>query len=187
MPNRSTWLTGAVLAFAFLGLAGCGDSPTVPTAVTTPPRTPTPVTITVAEGSYTGLEPGRGLAVSFQTNVLGDLDTAVDWTFATNNLDVVLARGINTCVTPANEVDFSLCTVVANEVSPTMKPERMRAAGLAAGAYTLYIGNFGTTNESLSYQSLLTYTPSASEPGGNVFGLPSGAPQPSLLPVRAWR
>jgi hypothetical protein len=170
-----------------LALSGCGgDSGTQPTAVTTPTR-PTPVTTVLVQNSFTGLDPQGVLVITFQVTNAGDLDAVVDWTFASNNLDVALARGQRTCVTTGNVVDLSQCTVAATAASLTSKPERLHIGPLAADTYTLYIGNFGSTTESLSYQISLTYTPSAGSPGGSVSALPGGTGEPMILQARAWR
>ncbi len=155
----------ALIALMTLGGCGGGSNPAAPAPVPTPRPAPTPVTSTVAQGSFTGLEPSVVLPVLFTTANLGDLEAIVDWTFATNDLDVLLVRGNDPCRGANDRFDLSLCTVIAAETGTTTKPERLRVRGLAAGTYTLYIGNIGPTRESLSFQILLTFTPAAGAPG----------------------
>lgn len=154
-----------MVAVALLVLSGCGDSsPSRPTPVPTPTPQPTPVTSTLRQGTFTGLEPNFLLSLPFNVGNIGDLSVQADWTFATNDLDLILTRGTNACANANNQVDFGLCTVVASETSVGPKPERMSVSGLPTGAYTLYIGNRGPERESLSYFVRLTFTPTAGAP-----------------------
>jgi hypothetical protein len=84
----------------------------------------------------------------------------VDWTFATNDIDVALVRGSCTF----EQLEASQCNVVAFAVGTTAKPERVRASG-AAGTYTLFVENTGPTDDSASYQAVFfAGASSASEP-----------------------
>lgn len=187
MTSTAAGLTRALAAAVAVVLTGCGGGSS-PSAPSTPRPTPapTPTTLVVRQSSYTGLKPDFLLIVPFSTTTRGDLEAVADWTFATNNLDLFLVAGTNPCSTP-DGIDFSACSVLVAEVNPSTKPERLRVPALAAGAYTLYIGNHGPGDESLSYQILLTYTPGqAGAPGA---GLSSAAGAPALGPesVAAWR
>lgn len=169
------------------GLAACGgdSNPAGPGAAPRPTPAPTPVTTTVRQGSFTGLLPNFLLPVVFSLSVGADLEAITDWTFATNDVDLILTRGNNPCDNGNNQVDFALCTVIASETSASAKPERLRLAGASAGTYTLYIGNVGPTTESLSYQILETHTPTA----GNANTGVSSLTPPSELRVlrgRGW-
>lgn len=188
MSKRSMTLTEAVAALALLVLPGCGGSnPSTPTPVPTPTPRPTPVTVTLRQGTLTGLEPNFLLSVPFVVTAIGDVDAMADWTFAANNLDLILTRGTNACRNADSRVDFRICTVVASEFG-TSKPERLRIGALGTGDYTLYIGNAGPGRESLSYQVSLTYTPSAAGPGAGLSTVRDHAGEPQALrAAHDWR
>ncbi len=188
MTRTAAGLTRALAAAVAVALTGCGGGSS-PSAPSTPRPTPapTPTTIVVRQNSFTGLDPDFLLVVPFTTTTRGDLEAVADWTFATNNLDLVLVAGTNPCSTP-DGIDFSVCSILFAEVNPTTKPERLRAPSLAAGAYTLYIGNNGPGEESLSYQILLTYTPGqAGAPGPGLSSAAGAAPALAPESVAPWR
>ncbi len=188
--NRSFSVARALAALALLSaLSACGgnSNPAGPGAAPRPTPAPTPVTTTVVENSFTGLEPDFVLSQTFTTTLSGDLQAVVDWTFASNDLDVLLVRGGgNPCLNPNDRIDFDICTVLVAASSTTTKPERLGMSGLSAGTYTLYIWNHGPSTESLSYQILLTFTPSASAPGAGVLSVPRLS-EPLAHPARPER
>lgn len=188
MSKKLCLCVGIVAMPLLLALAGCGGSnPSTPTPVATPTPRPTPVITTLRIGTFTGLEPDFLLALPFGVSVIGDLEATVDWTFAENDLDLILTRGNHACRTPDGFIDFRTCTVVTSATSLTNKPERLRLSGTPIGDYTLYVGNVGPGRESLSYQVLLTFTPSAGAAPNT--GLSAfGAPAPALeRAARPWR
>jgi hypothetical protein len=82
----------------------------------------------------------------------GTLEIIVDWTFASNDVDINLYTG--TC-------NFQLlttvgCPVLAKADSISNKPERLTVTNMAAGTYTVGVTNFGRTNESGVIQAFLT-------------------------------
>jgi len=169
--RKGTWTAprfGAALLAAWLPACG-GDHVTAPTP---PPPSPSPVPVTsvIAEGSFSGLPPQLGVAGTFTTTVTGDLEFIVDWTFATNNLDLLLFRG------ECSEDQFNAgqCTAGDTADSSTAKPERVGISSAPAGVYTLVVFNLGDTEESFSYQVLLTTAGSASKTGGRSSSLIAG-------------
>jgi hypothetical protein len=70
----------------------------------------------------------------------------VDWTFASNNVDIFVAAGSEPCTLETFNNRPCLCGI---EESLTLKPEKLTIPSLAAGAYTLYVANFGSKNESV--------------------------------------
>ncbi len=91
---------------------------------------------------------------SFTTTATGTLDVTVDWTFASNDVDIYLTQGEQACTIAqfnARQYEF-----LASSESFTAKPEKVSAPGAAAGPYRLYIGNRGPTQEAVSYQVVLT-------------------------------
>ena len=77
----------------------------------------------------------------------------MDWTFASNNVEVYLMNGACNSVADFNA---RVCSINTFSESATLKPERLRVLGANAGAYTLGIGNRGPADESVSYQVVLT-------------------------------
>jgi hypothetical protein len=90
--------------------------------------------------------------VPFTTPALGTLDATVDWTVASNDIDVYLERGECTCAMALADA----CQDVASSESTTAKPEKLTVTNLSAGSYTLVIGNAGPGRESSSYEVGLT-------------------------------
>jgi len=91
--------------------------------------------------------------VPFNTTVAGDVEAVVDWTFTSNDIDIGIMRGDCT----VNGVLGGRCTSVVESQSVTAKPERVTAANLAAGNYTLLIVNEGPGGESGTYQMFITH------------------------------
>jgi hypothetical protein len=131
-------------------LQGCGDgggsSPTTPSPTPAPPST-----VVITQGSGT-LRAGFVGAVRFSTTAAGRLDVTVDWTFASNDLDIAIFTG--SCA--AQQIVDLLCGVPAGLSETLNKPERLSLAGASAGDYTLAIDHLGARDESISYQMTLT-------------------------------
>jgi hypothetical protein len=90
---------------------------------------------------------------TFTTTVAGRLDVTVDWTFATDNVDVYVARG--TCT--IDQVNQRTCPFATLSESTTAKPERLVMSSLDPGTYNLMIGNRGPASEAASYQVVHTH------------------------------
>lgn len=155
----------ATFTLSVAAMAACGGSsntPTAPTSAPTPPPTPTPppmpVTDVIGQGSDT-IPPAVVLWVPFTTTATGTIGATVDWTFATNDVDIALVRGTNPCTLA--QLNDDTCPYVGFSFSTTAKPETLSVPNLAAGAYTLYIANFGSSDESIGYQVTLTNVPGA--------------------------
>jgi hypothetical protein len=119
----------------------------VPTPVPTPPP---PVVVSQIQGF--SLKAGFVSFANFSTTSVGTLEATVDWTFATNDLDVFLTPG--TC--SFAQLTANQCTMVAFSESVTAKPERARATNVAAGSYIIWIHNAGPADDTLSYQVVFT-------------------------------
>ena len=65
-----------------------------------------------------------------------------------------LARGTDPC--SLAQFNNRQCPWLGSAESTTAKPERLSVPNLAAGAYTLYIANFGDAQDSMSFQVTLT-------------------------------
>ena len=138
-----------------ISLTGCGGGGGGPAAPSTPAPTPAPppVVTVIAQGS-SALDSKVIAPVVFTTTATGTLDMTVDWTFASNDVDIFLARGSEPCTLAT--FNNRTCGFIATEESTTMKPSKLRAPSLAAGTYSLYVANFGDTDESIAWQFLLT-------------------------------
>jgi hypothetical protein len=140
-----------------VSLTACGSdtvTPPPPPTTTLPPLPP-PSVVSTGQGSLPDGFVGR--ATPFTTTMTGNLDATVDWTFATNDLDVYITRG--DC-TPQQFIDVQ-CNIAAFSESTTAKPERAQLAAAPPGVYTLLVGNAGPREESLSWQVVLTPTRTA--------------------------
>jgi hypothetical protein len=177
------------IALAALVLPSCGSdkpcsNPTAPGCTPSPTPTPTPpVTRVVAEGNGS-IESGDGGGVVFNTTASGTLGVEVNWTFATNDVDIFLARGNDPCT--EETFDDRSCVIAAEE-SSSMKPERLTVPNLAAGTYTLYVVNFGDTDESVAYQVTLTSASGSSASSATTSAVRRGAAKGRLNRIHALR
>jgi hypothetical protein len=110
----------------------------------------------------TGVELRNGFIawLPFPTSRAGRLDATVDWTLATNNLDVYLVKG--EC--NYDQLAAGQCEVLTTSESRTAKPETLRYDSAAAATYTIFINNLGPGDESVSFQVVLQAT--LATPGG---------------------
>jgi hypothetical protein len=174
-----------LIAAAALVLPSCGSdkpcssNPTGPGCVAspTPPPPPAQVTRVVSQGSDT-LESETLGAVVFTTTTSGTVGVEVNWTFATNDVDIYLTRGHDPCT----EETFNnrSCGFIATEESPSLKPERLTVPNLAAGTYTLYVANFGDTDESVAWQVTLTSASASSTSSATTATVPRSAAKGTL-------
>jgi hypothetical protein len=159
--------TAAGLALV-IALGACGGGSEPPSQPVIPPTTTLPPASVVSQGSDT-LEAGFvGQVSPFTTTRTGTIEVTVDWTFATNDVDIALTRGV---CTPQQFLDLQ-CNIATFSDSVTAKPERIRLASSAAGTYTIILANAGPEHESLSWQAVLTPTiASSSVDAGSEKGL----------------
>jgi hypothetical protein len=113
----------------------------------------------------------------FTTTRAGALEAIADWTYATNDVDVAITR--NDC--SFDSFEAGQCEILAMTISTTAKPERARVENAVAGTYTLFVANFGPSEESISYQVILT--PSATGSGSSEAA--GAAPSSSQFPFKA--
>jgi hypothetical protein len=188
MNKRKPWDGGPAilpclaLALAALMLPGCGKcKSTDPSCSSSPSPTPPPppvqVTRVVASGS--GSIQSKFVApVVFTTTASGTVGIEVNWTFATNDVDIFLTRGNDPCT--VDTLNARSCGIIATEESTSMKPERLSVPNLAAGTYTLYIANFGDRDESVAYQVTLTSASAGSGPSATTATVQRGAAKGTL-------
>jgi hypothetical protein len=130
-------------------LPSCGsDSGSTPTPVPTPVPTPAPPQVVLSGGRT--LPPSTATGAAFNTDRAGTLEATVDYTFATSDIFVLIARG--NC-TPelflAEQCDFAAISLSGP------KPRVVTLAGAPAGTYTLIIGNLSEVDEAFAVQVVL--------------------------------
>lgn len=158
-PSRAgMWMAVVVMAAILPACGGGGGGSNSPTPVTQPPA---PVRTLIGSSSFTvvgtidanraGFERDEAHA-ALVLNQSGTLEIIADWTFASNDVDIVLYNG--TCTFQL--VTTVGCPIAARTTSATQKPERLTVTNAAAGSYTVGITNYGRTNESGNFQVFLT-------------------------------
>lgn len=157
-----------VAAGAFLALAACGGGGGTPGTPSTPVPTPTPCAQRVIDSDSGPLASKTLVYYDFSVPESGRLDMTVDWTYASNNMGVYVTPA-NTCTLA--EFNARSCNFVIRSDSGA-KPRKM-SANVAAGNYRWLIGNFGTTDDSVSYQVVLST--------GSCPALTSGGPAASAV------
>lgn len=176
---ESTWgrvwrwggVAGGVAGLLLAIACGGSDRPTTP-STTTPPTTLPPPSV-VLQNSYP-IPAGFAYGQTFTTSRAGTLDATIDYTYATNQIVVWMARGNCTVqLFQANQCDFAATSFAGS------KPRKVSVTGTSAGTFTLIVGNFGTQDESVSYQVVLTPTASAGTPAAAIRALPGAY----LIPV----
>jgi hypothetical protein len=90
--------------------------------------------------------------IDFTVPRQGDIRATVDWTFATNDIDIYIVPRDNCGLEAFNA---RTCDFLAISQT-TAKPETVRVTALPAGDYDLLVANFGDDTDSLSWQIVLT-------------------------------
>lgn len=150
--------TGALLALAACG--GGGDGPATPS---TPAPTPTPCAQKMLDSGSDSLPSKYLLYYDFSVPEAGRLDVTVDWTYASNNIGVYVATA-GTCNT-LDEFNARSCNFVVRSETAA-KPRKVSVTNVAAGNYRWLFANFGTTDDSISYQIVLSTGSCAPLTGG---------------------
>ena len=154
MLNRkfSTRPCGLALGLgAALLFPACGGNQVTSPGSSPPPPTMAPCTqVTVFQGGA-AFPPSTLDTESFSTSTTGRLDVTLDWTFPDSRFGVYVVQGAcNLQQFNARSCNFLL----RSDTGP--KPRRVSAPNVAAGSYSLLIGNFGSQNESVSTQVVLS-------------------------------
>jgi hypothetical protein len=126
-----------------MGLTACGGGSTSPS---TPPATNPPAPVRSVIGNFTYSLGPIGLAQPVEVTVsgTGTVDATVQWTFASNDVDLFLTdRNCNA----ASYLGLGSCNILARADSFTSKPEVIRQS-LGSGVYRLWVYNDGPGSES---------------------------------------
>ena len=143
---------GALAVASLVGLAACGGGSNPPGAPSTPAPTPTPCAQKVLD-SGNGQLPTKTLAYyDFSVPETGRLDVTLDWTYASNTIGVYVTPA-NTCTLA--EFNARSCNFILRSET-SAKPRKVSVTGVAAGNYRWLFANFGTTDDSISYQVVLS-------------------------------
>ena len=127
-----------------VALPGCGGDGSL--------LTPTNVVVFQHEAQFTGLERFHVFADDFTVTESGQLKITVDWTFASDDLDLSLSNP----ACDATALLAGICKVFAKEES-NLKPARIAMSTTATG-YRLFVFNRGPQAESGTITVTVTQT-----------------------------
>jgi len=139
--GRTGALAGALALV--VGLTGCGGGSTTPNP---PPVNNPPAPVRSVIGNFTFSLGSVGLAQPVEVTVSGNgtMDATVQWSFASNDVDLYLTdRNCNA----TSIFNLGNCNVMARADSFTNKPEVIRQT-LSTGVYRLWVYNDGPGSES---------------------------------------
>jgi hypothetical protein len=153
-----SYLAAAAVA-ASLGACGGSGGPTTPPPTTLPP-TPCTQTVVVTDA---GPANARTLYINdFSVPDSGRLDITMDWTNAASPVGFYLVPA-NTCT--LDEFNARSCNFLVRSEPSSVKPRKISVANFNAGNYRWMLGTFGDTDESISFQIVLSKGPCAALSG----------------------
>jgi hypothetical protein len=150
LARRTGFLCLVLSATGLVLMSACGGGGSLTT--TTPPTTqpPPPPPQVVLEGSF-ALPVDFVTGGFFTTDRAGTIVATVDYTFATSQIVVWIARGQCTF----EQFSADQCTYAATSFAGG-DPRTVSITGAAAGTYTLIVFNAGPADEAFSVQVVLT-------------------------------
>jgi len=178
-----TLAAGLALVVALGGCGGdsggpdCTANPAGPGCPPTPPPTPPPP-ITVAEGE-SALAFDELLRVPFETTRPGTLNGTVQWKSPSNGILVIVTNGVCTF----DQLLAEQCALISTSLGTTPKPRRFSLSGRSAGPYTLFIGNIGPGDDSVSFRVELNATAAAAAAGAQA----TPAANPGTLDLKRFK
>jgi hypothetical protein len=156
MMKKTGFVAMVCAVAAISACGGGGGTSTGPTLTATPIPSPTPAPpVVLLQTNFTLRNGFVGLFRTLSVSGPGTLEITVDWTLASNDLDISLVKGSCT----GEMYDADTCVYMAFADSLTAKPEKLRVS-VAAGTYTPLVDNFGPGDESGAIQ--VVFTPGAS-------------------------
>lgn len=155
MPrSRAPRLVLGAVALAAL-LSGCQTNPCLDSStMMCSPILPTPTPRSGPDPLSQGAGPlARDGVATVIVNVrsAGSLSAVVDWTFASNTVEIYVARGACT----ATAFLDGRCDVVAASTNPAVKPKRIVVTADSAAVYVLLVRNLGPGDESFAFDIAL--------------------------------
>lgn len=138
----------AACAVLALGLAACGSDNGI-----TPDTTTQTVTTALPTQNFARIGVGEVAFAEVTINGTGVLTSTADWTFATNDLDIIVTTATCTAQT-ALEIN-QRCSIVGVTTAVTTKPERL-TVDVIRGNYRVWVVNFGPGTESGTLQMSAT-------------------------------
>ncbi len=148
----------AIAALALTAiLPACGGGGGGGTTPTTLPPAPQPVRTQILSGPFSLAAADRNGfpdigAGPVTISGLGTVEIVADWTFASNDVDIIWYAG--SC--SSTQAIRDQCTILARTTSVSQKPERLTITNVAAGTYSVGLANYGSSSESGNYQVFLT-------------------------------
>lgn len=165
---RKTLVLAGGLAFGFTLSAcnnkkdDCSTNPSGPTCIQQSPPPPPCVQSVVASG--TGTLEARTLRYDdFSVPDNGRLDATVDWTNASSRIGVYLVPA-NSCT--LDEFNARSCNFLVLSEPSSVKPRKVSIPSFNAGNYRWLMGNFSESDESVSFQFVLSKGTCAALTGG---------------------
>ena len=126
-------MAAAVLAAATIG---CGGGTTDPTA-------------TEIRETVHAVAPQQAVAAAqLSLGERGTVEVSVDWTVATNNIDVYATPG--DCLNTPSALTVASCLVLAETVGIADKPERLSFPGVPGGVYRVFVVNRGSQADTVT-------------------------------------
>ena len=151
LTRRMGLLCVVLAATGLMLMSACGGGgSTGPTTTTTTTLPPPPAPRVVLEGSF-ALPVEFVTGGYFTTDRAGTIVATVDYTFATSQIVVWIARGECTF----EQFSADQCTYAATSFAGG-DPRVVSVTGAAAGTYTLIVFNAGPADEAFSVQVVLT-------------------------------
>lgn len=147
----------AGLALAAL-LPACGGGSTNPDPPVTPTATPAPTTTVIFQSAFPPLEEFGYAVGDFAIPNSGSVRVTMDWTFASNDMDIIIFSG-TTCTD--FEAYFTAgsapgCTVLGQDLDAVRKPAVVNFNVTQAQNARIFLFNLGPTSESGVVQITLT-------------------------------
>ena len=119
----------------------------------TPPNCVPICTQTVVESGSEAAKARTLYFFDFSVPDSGRLDVTMDWTNPASRVGIYLVPA-NTCTLA--EFNARSCNFLVRSEPSSVKPRKVSVANFNAGNYRWLLGNFGDTDESISYQFVLS-------------------------------
>ena len=142
----------------------CGKNPAGPGCVTTTTLPPVQACTQTVVESGTGSVSASSLYYNdFSVSDTGRLDTTIDWTNASSKIGIYLVP-VNSCT--LDQFNARSCTFLMRSEPSSIKPRKVSTTNFAAGNYRWLIANFSDSDESVSFQFVLSKGSCAAVTGG---------------------